>query len=45
MSYKDDYKTYLEKYARSNNISIEEAAKHKLVQLTKEYYEEREEGR
>lgn len=39
MSAQSDYERYLERYARHHHISVEEAKEHKLVKLTKEYYE------
>jgi len=36
------YKEYVEKYAESAGITVEEAEKHKAVQIAKAYYEELE---
>ena len=37
-----DYEEYIEKYAKQNNITIEEARQHALVQNVKSYYENRD---
>ena len=37
---KSDYEIYVERYAKQRGITPEEAKKHALVKITKEYYEE-----
>ena len=39
-----DYERYVERYARDNGITPEEAREHALVKSAKEYYEEESEG-
>ncbi len=43
MRAKDKYDLYLKKYCNTRKVSGEEAAKHKLVQEAKKYYEEEQE--
>ncbi len=40
MTAQEKYDLYLKKYCTSRKVSSKEAAKHKLVQETKKYYEE-----
>lgn len=40
----EDFKTYLEKYAKQYGLTEEEAMKHKIVQLVKRDYESRKGG-
>lgn len=37
-----DLEEYVRKYAKQNNISIEEAKKHAIVQSVKDYHENRD---
>lgn len=39
---KSKYEQYVERYARSVGITVEEAETHAIVQSVKEYYEEEE---
>lgn len=34
-----EYEAYVQRYAKGNNISIEEAKQHAIVQEVKDYYE------
>lgn len=37
----NDFKNYVDKYARDNNISVEQALQHRLVVQTESYYREK----
>lgn len=38
----DDFKRYVDRHAKDNNISVEEALQHKIVKETEAYYREKE---
>ena len=40
MNEQTSYELYLEKYCADRNLTPEEGASHKIVQLVKNYYEE-----